>query len=65
MSARSERRNDETCRDQQKPVPADEDIIGPAVREIPQKLSSPDASLRNLARALLALAYQVLEEESE
>jgi hypothetical protein len=63
MSARPERRSDAACQDQHKPVPAED--AGPSVREIPQKLSSPDASLRNLARALLALAYQVLEEESE
>lgn len=35
------------------------------VRVLPEDLSGSDASLRKVARALLALAYQVLEEESE
>lgn len=35
------------------------------VRAVPEELSASDASLRKVARALLALAYQVLEEESE
>jgi hypothetical protein len=35
------------------------------VRVLPEDLSGSDASLRKVARALLALAYQVLEEEPQ
>lgn len=33
------------------------------VRAVPEELSASDASLRKLAQALLALAYQILAEE--
>jgi hypothetical protein len=35
------------------------------VRVLPEDLSGSDASLRKVARALLALAYQVLEEDAQ